>query len=1045
MTSLTTSPRASLPFSSSLSSIRKEDGNASFPRSSIPSSGPSNYVSGSNESTITSLNNTHNPSLRSPSASIMDSTVSYESMFPSPAPVSPTFRPPLSSGVSNEMDLSSRRSLRPSAASLPRLNTAPSSPRSPLSNSRRNTSTNLPASSSLGSPLTGNTVRARGRPLEVTFGNTSEYNSSSSSSTVNGRRPYTQSGSNDNHSCDNTSEERPNSERRNRVGSHFVLNNLDPSIKRMFRDVIRARAGLLTIILGTQITYKHLTTNLDNIPITSGGMDIPLDGSSFGSPSTSPTKGIGMNSAFSVSTVSDVGFVPSVASIDTHLMSSSPLLSVNPKTDNPETGNDANTLTPEFIAIARKALAYDRMKLEQLVVEALNAQYVRWKEVDKVELNKLRAKEYEIQRQIMERCDEEKRQYTKEHKQTIHQLQTEKSLLINQIIRLKTVVQGMKEPFIFVPMDERKAMNEKLAHEIKEEIERSARTKLLGVEGTASHAIRVIEESQAEVLTKVEGAKSTVPVTGSLTTMPTNDLTLSLTNHDDIAGPAMAEVRGELSRLRAELASTQDTLTLQEKLMAEVVQQNETLQKQTIDFDSTIRQLVQERDNCASVNHKLTDERDALIRTVKRLEEKFNNPDNGVMTVGQSIELSPTLTEGQTSTRTTDEAEEQSIIANAADIVSTDGPLLTVDTTVSETNDISTSSPEAISVRAEEVTCAEEASDVNLLPSATVPVDDPVVPVVIIHATTPVRSVSPRGHNRPSAFQNVYPSPRPIPSPVLISAIPVLQSKLAHVQKEKAIVEGEAERYRLELLETRTQLQVLETLHGELTVEAAVHLALAQGGIQDEQSTVAELVRSRNNSRPGTANNIRPSTANNLRSNPRNRSGSIIRNKPIEPVIPLEKDTVSQPSHPLVDRSSVQPGRIRPLTSSRTAQLTAVAIKVTERDRLRKEVSRLVKHTSTLEHTINGIQKERERYEDTILALQRENRILSEQMKLSDVRYDEMRRWLDLARKQARSSTHGSSSSSVPTTHPPPNAGPSVSISHSSGSRRNSYQDESLM
>ena len=956
--------------------------------------------------------------------------VSYHSLFPPTSPGSPSSRPSSNSGiVTTDTDVSSRRMMYrpPSYASL-RVNTAPSnsisSPRTPLSNSKRN----VMVSSPLVPPSPTGSGRSRGRPLEVTFGNNSEYtlpsgaeDSQYSNTTIEGRRKNQNDGvayNNHDHSWDtqDNSHDRPSSERRNRVGSHFILNNLDPSIKSMFRDVIRARAALLTIILGTQVTYKHLTAHPGDVVVNNGNNEGSIS-------QIPPNQNLSpAQNTFTWNTLSDIGFSPSQ---ENSLTPRSPFTK-------PKPSKEVDPVA-EFMIVSQKALSYDKMKLEQLVIEALNTQQIRWKEIDKVELNKFRAKEYEIQQHIIERNEEEKRQLKKDHKQVIDQLQKEKTLLINQIIRLKTVLQGMKEPFIFVPPDERKAMNESLAKEIQDEAERSIKMKKLGVEGMASHAVKVIEESQAEVSSN--NHNNAVQSLSTSTTMfnpdggvNSNNPPLDLSNHDETAGPAMEEIRGELTRLRSELASTQDTLTLQQKLMGEVVQQNDTLQKQISDVDNSMRLLVQERDTFANTSHKLTEERDALLQTIKELENKlriFNTTDNSLLEESVKLTSTSVITN-----------EEEGIIAAAAEITIP----VTVETSESlppdhVSNSDSTNSPTVVqSVTPSNAPAAMESSMdapvittvVNDVSETIMSNNDGQITTVEVPATPNKQhhasNISPRA-GRNSAFQTVYPSPRPVTSPLVISTIPALQSKLAHVQKEKAAAEGEAERYRLELLETRTQLQVLETLHGELTVEAAVHLALAQGGSQDKHSTVSELVRSRSNSRPGTANktslpgtskvvsrpgtanNTRPCSANTTRSIIRNRSGSTQKNK----VYDHQQSTLeSTDGHDMimhqsiVQSSTITPGQVRPLTASRTAQLTAVAIKVTERDRLRKEVARLTKHSSILEHTINNIQKEREGYEETIQALQRENRILNEQMKLSDARYDEMRKWLDIARKQAR-------------------------------------------
>jgi len=145
-----------------------------------------------------------------------------------------------------------------------------------------------------------------------------------------------------------------------------------------------------------------------------------------------------------------------------------------------------------FMATASKAQAYDKTKLEQLTIDALHAMDRRW--TDKA------AKLVEREKG---RIDEYVKEATRVH-------EIEKSILVQQIVRLKSTLQGIKQPFLFIGPEDKKEADERLAELVAASAAMAAKSQMVDVVG---EAVNVVEQMLASSMPSV-GMPTDSPLKG---------------------------------------------------------------------------------------------------------------------------------------------------------------------------------------------------------------------------------------------------------------------------------------------------------------------------------------------------------------------------------------------------------------------------------------------------------------------------------------------------------------------------------------------------
>jgi hypothetical protein len=1095
--------------------------------------------------------------------------------------------------------------------------------------------------------------------------------------------------------------------------TNLILTTIEPSIKRMFRDVLKARAALLTVVLGTQVTYQHLTAGGGG---EEGGAAAAASAvATPGGPPSSTTKGTPRRGGGGGGGGNDL-VSPTRSTSPPSAAAPSSSSSVFGQLAGFRTADGTLTSSPSFAEVSAAAVAFDKARLEDLVLQALHAQEARWKDQAETIFHNAKQAALEALQPNIDRFEEDRRRLLYE-KATV---EAEKGVLVRDLVRLKSVVQGMKEPFLWVPPGERELSEARMAEALSAGAEQTVRERRRRPEDSVGDAARQVEdaldaarappptyadgfaawggsgggqmpvsrpgstggprrgpqsaaagtprlgagagagaggsgseadnETSTEAVLAAGGALMSLEAaaaTGALTPQTTRWvpgpqgpqllMTAAQQAQASLNSAAIQELRGELTRTRSELASTSDALASSERLVVDLAAEADALRKHA---EATEAEMVQVRAEMArsaeSINADVTvavqnhhalaeaeyeartrDERAAakaregtLLALTRKLESRLSAAlveiamleerlrtrglgglglpagamESGAgephfLVAGGAVEGSGSvdassgsadLAASSPGTRAARRASTLAVLREAGDVIGgsgddgsgttgegagagEDGRVTTAASSASfpiSQRRMSSfgddADQEGLGDAVDAVVAAEEAAAAVAVPPAD-PLASPsrrhllhvndllddeahaaqAQAKVLVHhrnmhsviASRPSTATfgrgsigyrggaggvggggssssyeahdsqqvplghafsSPRvgsaGHGRnaqqqraaaaaaaaaaasnaafyssasssmllltegslalgaapmggPSASGSMlmgssYPAPAPahvstLPPPVLLSAIPALHSKLASVQREKAAAEAESERLRLELVEARTKLVALENLHGELTVDAAVHLALAQGGLglvhpdggagarasmhggsrptSRAGSAAASRPASRSTSRPGTAATVM-------------RRGSVAGGGAAAAASLLGAGggggggdaTVgggSSASHGPGPTASML-GEHPAMSSSRAAQLTAVAIKVTERDRLRKELGRTQREVSTLQKTLAGSRKEVFAAEDTINALARDNRLLQEQMRLADARYEEMRSWLDKARRK---------------------------------------------
>ena len=242
----------------------------------------------------------------------------------------------------------------------------------------------------------------------------------------------------------------------------------DPSLRKLFRDVIKSRAVLLTVILNTSVTYRHLA----GAP--------PEESASF-----SPHSGA-RSPALSVAGFKDSSMV----------LSSSSSTVLDPEAASEAYAKQISLSAQEkfeaFMATASKAQAYDKTKLEQLTIDALHAMDRRW--TDKA------AKLVEREKG---RIDEYVKEATRVH-------EIEKSILVQQIVRLKSTLQGIKQPFLFIGPEDKKEADERLAELVAASAAMAAKSQMVDVVG---EAVNVVEQMLASSMPSV-GMPTDSPLKG---------------------------------------------------------------------------------------------------------------------------------------------------------------------------------------------------------------------------------------------------------------------------------------------------------------------------------------------------------------------------------------------------------------------------------------------------------------------------------------------------------------------------------------------------
>jgi hypothetical protein len=232
----------------------------------------------------------------------------------------------------------------------------------------------------------------------------------------------------------------------------------DPSLRKLFRDVIKSRAVLLTVILNTSVTYRHLA----GAP--------PEETSSF-----SPHSGA-RSPALSVAGFKDSSMV----------LSSSSSSVLDPEAASEAYAKQVSLSAQEkfeaFMATASKAQAYDKTKLEQLTIDALHAMDRRWTE-----------KAAKLVEREKGRIDEYVKEATRVH-------EIEKSILVQQIVRLKSTLQGIKQPFLFIGPEDKKEADERLAELVAASAAMAAKSQMVDVVG---EAVNVVEQMLASSMPSV--------------------------------------------------------------------------------------------------------------------------------------------------------------------------------------------------------------------------------------------------------------------------------------------------------------------------------------------------------------------------------------------------------------------------------------------------------------------------------------------------------------------------------------------------------------
>ena len=272
----------------------------------------------------------------------------------------------------------------------------------------------------------------------------------------------------------------------------------DPSLRRLFRDVIKSRAVLLTVILNATVTYRHLAgvpDEKDAAAAAASASSTPARpatrrGSALTSSASSVT-GITGASNGTAAAGSESRSGPSTAALEAAAAAAV-------ASGDPDAAAAAEAALQEerkarydnFMATAARAQAYDRSKLEQLTVDALHAQDRRWAERAARMVEREKAKLADLVRDATE----------------AHEV--EKAILVQQIVRLKSTLQGIKQPFLFVGPDEKKEADAKLAELI------AASAALAAKAQSGNQANKAAEIVDALLLESLQAAGLQAPAAG---------------------------------------------------------------------------------------------------------------------------------------------------------------------------------------------------------------------------------------------------------------------------------------------------------------------------------------------------------------------------------------------------------------------------------------------------------------------------------------------------------------------------------------------------
>jgi chromosome segregation ATPase len=216
-------------------------------------------------------------------------------------------------------------------------------------------------------------------------------------------------------------------------------------------------------------------------------------------------------------------------------------------------------------------------------------------------------------------------------------------------------------------------------------------------------------------------------------------------------------------------------------------------------------------------------------------------------------------------------------------------------------------------------------------------------------------------HSRPSSAP-LGRHPLQMQPKMIASALPQMQQKLAQAQREKAIAEGDVERLAAILNEARTRIHHLEKVVTHLNTTSAQQQVVINAFEQQQrqqqeldydalEGTGGPMLMSQSGTaltRPGTA--IRSGTA---------------------------KGSIPAASH---QKSGVE--------------MLNLMTRVTERDKMKKELVKAQKHASSLEKVVFSLKKELQAAGEEVRTLQREKMLLENQMSLLESRIDEFRSML---------------------------------------------------
>ena len=202
------------------------------------------------------------------------------------------------------------------------------------------------------------------------------------------------------------------------------------------------------------------------------------------------------------------------------------------------------------------------------------------------------------------------------------------------------------------------------------------------------------------------------------------------------------------------------------------------------------------------------------------------------------------------------------------------------------------------------------------------------------------------------------PRPQSSQQRTILAAVPTLQAKLAQAQREKAAAEGDLERLAVVINEARVRIGHLEKVNEHL------------------ENSVAQLEANQNALLASAAAGAMALAASGVSgSRPATRSGGL-----------------GDEAAALVQRA--------PHRSA--AEMLSLATRITERDKLKRELAKAQKHVQVLEKAHLAFRRDLTTAEDTIRGLQRERTLLMNQLALTESRVDELRAMLRSGARQQR-------------------------------------------